>query len=123
MRIVRTRCELVSAVIIFTMVGAYTAAQLTASGKAFSSFLGTSYEGGVLLGAVVILLYTSIGGFKAVAYSDVVQGVLMFLCLLLLPIFGIWQAGGWGALMAGIGGDRPGAAAAHGRARLVRGRG
>ena len=99
--------RLVSAVIIFTMVGAYTAAQLTASGKAFSSFLGTSYEGGVLLGAAVILLYTSIGGFKAVAYSDVVQGVLMFLCLLLLPIFGIWQAGGWGELMAGIGAIDP----------------
>lgn len=95
--------RLVSAVIIFTMVGAYTAAQLTASGKAFASFLGTSYEGGVLLGAAVILLYTSIGGFKAVAYSDVVQGILMFLCLLLLPVYGIRQAGGWGELLAGIG--------------------
>ena len=94
--------RVVSAVIIFSMVGAYTAAQLTASGKAFSSFLGTSYEGGVLIGAGVILLYTSIGGFKAVAYSDVLQGVLMFLCLLVLPIVGIWHAGGWGEVMAGI---------------------
>ena len=95
--------RLVSAVIIFTMVGAYTAAQLTASGKAFSSFMGMSYETGVLIGAAVILLYTSIGGFKAVAYSDVLQGVLMFLCLLLLPIVGIWHAGGWGEMLAGIG--------------------
>ncbi len=96
------RIRVVSAVIIFTMVGAYTAAQLTASGKAFSSFLGTSYEGGVVIGAIVILLYTSIGGFKAVAYSDLVQGVLMFASLLLLPIVGIWQAGGWRELMVGI---------------------
>ena len=99
--------RIVSAVIIFSMVAAYTAAQLTASGKAFSSFLGTSYEGGVLIGAGVILLYTSIGGFKAVAYSDVLQGVLMFLCLLVLPIVGIWHAGGWGALMADIGAADP----------------
>ncbi len=99
--------RLVSAVIIFAMVGAYTAAQLTASGKAFSSFLGMSYEWGVVLGAAVIFLYTSIGGFKAVAYSDVVQGVLMFLCLLLLPAYGIWKAGGWGELMAGIGAIDP----------------
>ena len=99
--------RIVSAFIIFSMVGAYTAAQLTASGKAFSSFLGTSYEGGVLIGAGVILLYTSIGGFKAVAYSDVLQGVLMFLCLLVLPIVGIWHAGGWGALMADIGAADP----------------
>ncbi len=99
--------RIVSAAIIFSMVAAYTAAQLTASGKAFSSFLGTSYEGGVLIGAGVILLYTSIGGFKAVAYSDVLQGVLMFLCLLVLPIVGIWHAGGWGALMADIGAADP----------------
>ncbi len=94
--------RVVSAIIILTMVGAYTAAQLTASGKAFSSFVGTSYEGGVVIGAIVILLYTSIGGFKAVAYSDLVQGVLMFASLLLLPIVGIWQAGGWRELMGGI---------------------
>ena len=99
--------RIVSAVIIFSMVATYTAAQLTASGKAFSSFLGTSYEGGVLIGAGVILLYTSIGGFKAVAYSDVLQGVLMFLCLLVLPIVGIWHAGGWGTLMADIGAADP----------------
>ena len=95
--------RIVSAVIIFTMVVAYTAAQLVMSGKAFSSFIGTSYLTGVLIGAAVILVYTSVGGFKAVAYSDLVQGVLMFLCLLLLPIAGIWHAGGWSALMAGIG--------------------
>ena len=95
--------RIVSAVIIFSMVGAYTAAQLTASGKAFSSFVGTSYTAGVLIGALVIVIYTSIGGFKAVAYSDLLQGVLMFASLLILPIVGIWQAGGWGELIAGIG--------------------
>lgn len=99
--------RIVSAVIIFSMVWAYTSAQLTASGKAFSSFLGTSYEGGVLIGAAVIFLYTSIGGFKAVAYSDVLQGVLMFLCLLVLPIVGIQQAGGWNELMRAIGSIDP----------------
>ncbi|MDH3222104.1 MAG: sodium/proline symporter [Gemmatimonadota bacterium] len=94
--------RLVSAAIILSMVGAYTAAQLTASGKAFSSFLGISYGAGVWIGAVVILLYTSVGGFKAVAYSDLLQGILMFLCLLILPIVGIRAVGGWGELMSGI---------------------
>ena len=95
--------RLISAVIIFTMVVAYTAAQLTVAGKTFESFLGTGYGTGVLVGAAVIFLYTSIGGFKAVAYSDLVQGVLMFLCLLVLPVAGIWHAGGWSALMASVG--------------------
>ena len=73
--------RVISAVIIISMVTAYTAAQLTASGKAFGSFLGTSYVAGVWIGAAVILYYTTVGGFKAVAYSDFLRGVLMFACL------------------------------------------
>lgn len=92
--------RVLSALIIFSMVTAYTAAQLTASGKAFGSFLGTSYTTGVLIGAAVILYYTTVGGFKAVAYSDLLQGVLMFFGLLVMPIVGISAAGGWAALMA-----------------------
>jgi len=96
----RNWIRLVSVVIIFSMVTTYTAAQLTASGKAFSSFLGTSYLTGVLTGAVVILFYTTVGGFKAVAYSDLLQGVLMFAGLLVLPIVGIAACGGWVPLMS-----------------------
>ena len=91
--------RVVSAVIICSMVVAYTAAQLTASGKAFDAFLGTGYTGGVLIGAGVIFYYTTVGGFKAVAYSDLLQGVLMFLGLLVLPIVGVVAAGGWMPMM------------------------
>ena len=91
--------RIVGMIIIVTMVTAYTSAQLTASGKPFSSFLGTSYQAGVLIGAAVILFYTTVGGFKAVAYSDVLQGVLMFTGLLVMPIVGIVAAGGWIPLM------------------------
>lgn len=94
--------RLVSVVIIFSMVTAYMAAQLTAAGKAFGSFLGTSYGAGVLIGAAVILYYTTVGGFKAVAYSDLLHGVLMFSGLFTLPIVGIMAAGGWGGLMANL---------------------
>jgi sodium/proline symporter len=87
--------RVISMVIIVTMVTAYTSAQLTASGKAFSSFLGTDYRTGVIIGAAVILFYTTVGGFKAVAYSDVLQGVLMFTGLLVLPVVGIVAVGGW----------------------------
>ncbi|MDH3271990.1 MAG: sodium/proline symporter, partial [Gemmatimonadota bacterium] len=84
-----------SAGIILSMVMAYTAAQLTASGKAFDSFLGTGYTSGVWIGLGIVLFYTTVGGFKAVAYSDFLQGVLMLGCLVTLPIVGIAQAGGW----------------------------
>jgi sodium/proline symporter len=97
----------ISVVIIFSMVTAYTAAQLTASGKAFGSFLGTSYTAGVLIGAAVILYYTTVGGFKAVAYSDLLQGVLMFACLVTLPIVAIPAAGGWTGVMEALHAEDP----------------
>jgi len=84
-----------SALIILSMVMAYTAAQLTASGKAFDSFLGTGYTAGVWIGLGIVLFYTTVGGFKAVAYSDFLQGVLMLGCLISLPIVGIAHVGGW----------------------------
>jgi sodium/proline symporter len=82
------------------MVMAYTAAQLTASGKAFDSFLGTGYTQGVWIGLGIVLFYTTVGGFKAVAYSDFVQGVLMLACLVVLPIVGVRAAGGFGEMFS-----------------------
>jgi sodium/proline symporter len=82
-------------IIIFSMVTAYTAAQLTAMGKAFGSFLGTTYAAGTVIGLAFILFYTTVGGFKAVAYSDLVQGLLMFGGLLVMPFVGFAAAGGW----------------------------
>jgi len=100
--------RIIGTIIILSMVTAYTAAQLTASGKVFNSFLGTDYATGVTIGAVVILFYTSVGGFKAVAYSDLLQGVLMFGCLLLLPITGVMASGGWSPFIENLRVEDPG---------------
>jgi sodium/proline symporter len=94
--------RILSALIIFSMAAFYIAAQVTASGKAFESFVGTSYEMGAIIGAAIILYYTTVGGFKAVAYSDLLQGVLMVGCLFILPIVGIMAAGGWTEMMSGL---------------------
>ncbi|MFC1660481.1 sodium/proline symporter [Gemmatimonadota bacterium] len=94
--------RILSAVIILSMVMAYTAAQLTASGKAFDSFLGTGYTAGVWIGLAIVLFYTTVGGFKAVAYSDFLQGVLMLGCLVALPLVAIPAVGGWTETMAAL---------------------
>ena len=88
-----------SVAIILSMVAAYLAAQLVATGKAFQSFLGMDYINGVLLGATITLFYTTVGGFKAVAYTDLIQGVLMAVGLATLAVVGISAAGGWLPLM------------------------
>jgi sodium/proline symporter len=87
-----------SGLIILVMVGAYVAAQMVATGKAFDGFTGLNYSQGVLLGAAVIILYTLVGGYKAVAWTDLVQGLLMLLGLIVLPLVAIDAAGGWAAV-------------------------
>ena len=86
----------VSALIILVMVTTYVTAQMVATGKAFSSFLGMDYETGVILGSIIIIGYTFVGGYKAVSYTDVVQGVLMLLGLIAVPAAAIIASGGVG---------------------------
>lgn len=93
--------------IILTMVTAYIAAQMVATGKAVASFTDFSYELGIYVGAAVITGYTLVGGFKAVAYTDVLQGGLMLAGLILVPVVAIYAAGGWGAVSANIAAQDP----------------
>jgi sodium/proline symporter len=85
----------IAVVIILTMVCAYVTAQMVASGKALSSFIDIEYTTAVIVGAVIIIAYTFVGGYKAVAYTDVVQGVLMLAGLIIVPAVAISAAGGW----------------------------
>lgn len=81
--------------IILIMVTAYVTAQMVATGKAFSGFLGMEYSTGVIVGSIFIIGYTFVGGYKAVSYTDVVQGVLMLLGLIAVPAAAIYASGGW----------------------------
>ena len=99
--------RLISVVIIVVMVLIYVAAQMIAAGKAFSDFMQITYVHGVILGAVVTSLYTVVGGYKAVAYTDVLQGILMLLALIILPVVAFNEAGGVAAVMQGLGDADP----------------
>jgi sodium/proline symporter len=98
----------ISVIVILTMVTAYVAAQMVASGKAFGTFMNMDYTTAVLLGAGITMAYTFVGGYKALAYTDVVQGVMMLLGLIVMPIAAIHAAGGWGAVTSKLGAVDPG---------------
>lgn len=97
-----------SALIILLMVGAYVAAQMVATGKAFAGFTDLNYTQGVLLGAMVIIAYTLVGGYKAVAWTDLFQGVLMLSGLIILPVMAINTAGGWNVVLENLQQQDPG---------------
>ncbi len=92
----------IAVVIILSMVTVYIAAQMIATGKAVSSFTDFAYESGIYVGAAIIIAYTFVGGYKAVSYTDVLQGVLMLLGLIIVPLVAIYAAGGWGSISANI---------------------
>lgn len=78
-------------VVIFFLV--YTASALSAGGKLFSSVIGMEYHAALALGAGVILLYTLLGGFLAVCKTDFVQGMLMLVGILTVPIVAVMVMG------------------------------
>ncbi len=86
--------RIISSVILVTMVTSYIAAQLTATGKAFKSFLQIDFLTGTVIGLVIILFYTVVGGLKAVARADFMHGLLMLAGLVVLPVVAVAQCGG-----------------------------
>ena len=90
----------VSALGLVVFVTIYVSAQIDATGTAFESFLGVNYFVGALVGFVVVMAYSVSGGFLAVVWSDIFQGTLMFLGLVVLPVVGLILIGGWGEMSA-----------------------
>ncbi|MXO92808.1 sodium/proline symporter PutP [Erythrobacter arachoides] len=95
--------RVISAVIIVLFFAVYSAASLVAGGKLFDTIflsgqiLGMSpYLAGVLITALVVLAYTAIGGFLAVSLTDFVQGLIMVVALVLMPLVVLYGQGGGG---------------------------
>lgn len=88
--------RVVSGVIILLFFTFYVSSGMVAGGVFFNEAFNLSYHTGLLIVGGVTIVYTFIGGFLAVSYTDVIQGTMMFLALLLVPIIGIFAVGGFG---------------------------
>jgi len=75
-----------SAGILSVFVLIFISSQIDATGIAFESFLNFNYYWGAVLGFCIVMAYIFIGGFVAVVWSDLFQGLLMFFGLIALPI-------------------------------------
>lgn len=77
---------LISSIVIVIYFLLYTASALSAGGKLFSNVFGFDYRISLTVGAAVILAYTFMGGFMAVCVTDFIQGTLMLIGIMLVPI-------------------------------------
>ena len=86
--------RLVSSIVIILFFTLYTSSGIVAGGKLFESSFGLDYNLGLYITAGVVVAYTLFGGFLAVSLTDFVQGCIMFLALILVPVVVISDVGG-----------------------------
>ena len=92
----------IAALIIVFCFTFYIASQFEAAGKAFESVFQLSKQASILIGAAIVLIYTLLGGFWAVSVTDSLQGLLMAVAGLVLPVVALFAVGGFGPLLDGL---------------------
>ncbi len=87
-----------SAIIILIFFTIYSSSGLVAAGKLFESLFSIDYRIAVIVGAIVMIAYTFLGGFLAVCWTDLIQGALMIIAIIIVPIIAVFYVGGFDAI-------------------------
>ena len=89
----------IAAVVILIFFIPYTASGFAACGKLFNSLFQVDYVAAMIVSGVVIVAYTTLGGFLAASTTDFIQSIVMTVALVVMVLFGIHAAGGLDAVM------------------------
>lgn len=85
--------RIISAIIILVFFTIYSSSGMVAAGKLFQVMFGWDYTVAVIIGTVVIVSYTFLGGYLAVCWTDLIQGMLMIIAITVVPILAIVEMG------------------------------
>ncbi len=99
--------RVISTLIIAISITVYMSSQLMAAGTTFQAVLGLDYRVSVLIGAVVVIAYTSAGGLLAVAWTDFIQGMLMIFAVIVGLFVAFGNTGSLGFVMDEINSINP----------------
>jgi len=91
--------RMLATVVILFFYTLYVAAQFVGAGRILEATVGIPPLAGMLIGAGVVVCYTLLGGFMAVAWTDLIQGLLMAAVSLLLPLLALRALGGFSGMM------------------------
>ena len=92
--------ETVGALVIIIFFVPYTASGFVACGKLFNTMFGWAYTPTMIVSAIVIVAYCTMGGFMAASITSLIQSLVMTFALIVVLIFGINTVGGWDAVIA-----------------------
>ena len=90
----------ISAIVILIFFVPYTAAGFKAVGTLLNSLFGYEYHACMIVGALIIISYTIMGGFMAVSTTDLIQSIVMTLALMVIVAFALGEAGGIDTVIA-----------------------
>ena len=90
--------RIISVIIIFACMMAYIAAQFLAIGKTFDAIFGITHLVSIPIGGTIIIIYTMMGGFRAVAWTDFIQGLIMVVGLVVLSLAAVLELGGFSVI-------------------------
>ncbi|NJC23771.1 sodium/proline symporter [Arthrobacter pigmenti] len=94
--------RMVSGVIILVFFTFYVSSGMVAGGTFFESSFNSNYTLGMVIVAAVTISYTLFGGFMGATFTDVAQGILMLLALIIVPIIGLVNVGGFTGMTESI---------------------
>jgi len=86
--------RVIASIVIVLFFVLYSSSGMVAGGKLFESAFGLPYQVGLCATAAVVLVYTFLGGFMAVSLTDFVQGIIIFVALILVPVVAFIGVGG-----------------------------
>ncbi len=99
--------RVISAIFVLVFFLFYTSSGLVGGGKLFETVFGFDYQLAVIIGAVAVISYTLFGGYLAVSWTDVVQGLLMAAALITVPLIAMGEVGGMSATWAAMEAKNP----------------
>lgn len=94
--------RIVSAASLSIFVLIYISAQIDATGSAFERFLDWNYQTGAIVGFLIVVVYCVAGGFLAAAWTDMFQGAVMLVCLVMLPAVAYLSLGSADSIYSGL---------------------
>jgi len=86
--------RVVTAIVILVFYTLYTSSGLVGGAKLFEATFHLDYSTALIVGSFIIVSYTFLGGYNAVSWTDFIQGILMMLALVIVPIVVIYDIGG-----------------------------
>lgn len=92
--------RIVCAVVILIFFTFYVSSGLVSGAKLFESTFGIAYDYALTTGTIIIVAYTFLGGYKAVCWTDMIQGLLMMAALIIVPLVMLFHLGGFNEAMS-----------------------